>query len=92
MHIWPGISRYIQIFFSRIKYSRSLLQVASLHLVHTLGLTSRAVFYTQFTKLEKIIEMNIHVRFEIFTAAFKKIHILRDILPWRLVNTCRFGG
>jgi len=62
-------------------------------MVHTLGLASRAVFYTRFTiKLEKVIEINMHVRFEIFTAAFKKIHILWDFAPYRLVNTYRFGG
>jgi len=69
-----------------------LLQVVSVHVVHTLGLASRAVFYIQFIKLEKNIEMNMHVNYEIFTAAFQKIHILWDVTPYRLVNAYRSGG
>ena len=63
-------------------------------MVHTstLGLASRAVLYTRFIKAEKIIEMNMHVKSETFTAAFKKIHILWDVAPYRPVNTYRFGG
>jgi hypothetical protein len=35
--------------------------------------------------------MNVHLRFEDFTAAFKQIHILWDVVPYRLVCTYRFG-
>ena len=35
--------------------------------------------------------MNMDVRFEGFTAAFNKIHILMDVAPYRLVSTYRFG-
>jgi hypothetical protein len=61
-------------------------------MAHTLGLAPRAVFYIRSIELEKIIEMNMHVRYEIFTAAFKKIRILWDVAPCRLVNAYRFGG
>jgi hypothetical protein len=56
-------------------------------MLHTSGLASRELFHTRFIKLEKIIEVNMHVRFEIFTAAFKKVNILWHVAPYRLVNT-----
>jgi hypothetical protein len=52
------ISRYIQIIFCEDESSSSLLQVVSVHMVHTLDLASCAVLYRPFIKLETIIEMN----------------------------------